>query len=102
MKHNVKTSFGVFKLFYNTNPGNTQHSRKIQGKAIVVGEWTLVTNSLLVPYETKMSEAGNYFTMISADYGITMEPMVDMFVDNANHIVGCEYDKFFPSRTTSP
>ena len=25
-----------------------------------------------------------------------MEQMVDMFVDDANHIVGCEYDEFFP------
>ena len=31
-----------------------------------------------------------------ADYGITMEQMVDMFVDNANHTVGYEYDEFFP------
>ena len=61
-----------------------------------VGEWTLVANSMLLPYETKTREAGNFFTMISADYGITMERMVDMFVDDANHIVGCEHDEFFP------
>ena len=51
---------------------------------------------IFVTYETKVREEGNFFTMISADYGITMERMVDMFVDDANHIVGCEYDEFFP------
>ena len=73
MRRNVKTSFGVSKSFYNTNHGDTQHSGKIQSKASVIGEWTLVANSMLVPYETKMRETGNSFTMTSADYGITME-----------------------------
>ena len=71
-------------------------AEKIQGKASVVGEWTLAANSILVPYETNIREEGNFFNMISADYGITMEQMVDMFVDDANHIVGCEHDEFFP------
>ena len=43
-----------------------------------------------------MREAVNFFTIISADYGVILERMVDMFDDDANHIVGCEYDDFFP------
>ena len=45
-----KTSYNVSKSFYSTNPGDTTHSGKIQGKANVVGEWTLTANSMLVLY----------------------------------------------------
>ena len=79
IKCNIITSFGISKSSYSTNPGDTQHSGNIQGKASVVGEWTLIAKSILVPYETKMREAGNFFTMISADYGITTEQ--DMQLD---------------------
>ena len=59
MKRNVKTAFGVSKFFYNANHGDTQHSRKIQGEASVVGEWTRVANSMLFPYETKTLTTGS-------------------------------------------
>ena len=96
MRRNVKTASGVSEQTYQTEPGDTIQSGKIQGKASVVGEWTLTANSMLVPYEKKMMHARNYFIMSSVDYGINMEHLVSMYVDDANHIVGCEYDEFFP------
>ena len=51
---------------------------------------------MLAPYEKMMGEAGNFFTVVSADYGLVMERTVDMFVDGKNHIVSCKHDKLFP------
>ena len=95
MKRNVKTAYGVSKSSYRTNPGDTKQSGKIQDKASVISEWTLTANSMLILYEKKVREAGNFFAMTSADYGLSMEHMVHMFVDDANHIVGCECETFF-------
>lgn len=95
MERSVKTAAGVSAQSYKTEPGDIKQSGKVQDKASVVCQWTLTADKMLVTYERKMIETSNHFRMTSADYDTEIARMVDMYVDDASHMVGSEHNDFF-------
>ena len=83
LEHSVKTSAGPSQGTYREEDGNTKLSGIPQGTAYIMAIHTLVSDTILEPYNTVMRSAGKPLEMVSPDMTLRSECTVDMYVDYA-------------------